>query len=87
MDIGVPGSPPTPGSSRVWDLGLIRGPGTSAWYKMQLLLSFTCSLHYSHKCLSSYKNFYFLDPGGLLGGMVEAGGIVGMDKCTYISLL
>ena len=23
-------------SPRVWDLGLVRGPGTSVWYKMQL---------------------------------------------------
>ena len=30
---------------------------------MQFLLSFTCSLHYSHKILSSYKHFYFFDIG------------------------
>ena len=56
LDIGI-----------IWGLTQLRGwgwPGaqsTPAWYKMQLLLSFTCSLHYSHKILSSYKHFYFFD--------------------------
>ena len=32
---------------------------------MQLLLSFTCPLHYFHKILTSYKNSYFLIFGSL----------------------
>ena len=44
---------------------------------MQLILSFTCSLHYSHKILSSYKHFYFFDIG--VPGPPPAQG-VGVDQ-------